>query len=102
MPRCTPCCAMPSWKRANWPAGAAARGSSRVRRKVEPAPGVLSTLMHSVTSGGLAVSFGGSWMDALLAGAIAAPLGAPETVAIGGAVCIAGGVIFEGGHYVRL
>ena len=33
-------------------------------------------------------------VGALLAGAIAAPLGAPETVAIGGAVCITGGLIF--------
>ena len=33
-------------------------------------------------------------VGALLAGATAAPLGAPETVAIGGAVCIAGGLIF--------
>jgi MFS family permease len=33
-------------------------------------------------------------MGALLAGALAAPLGAPTTVAIGGAVCILGGVLF--------
>ena len=33
-------------------------------------------------------------VGALLAGAIAVPVGAPETVAIGGAVCIAGGFIF--------
>jgi MFS family permease len=33
-------------------------------------------------------------VGALLAGAIAAPIGAPEAVAIGGAVCIAGGLIF--------
>jgi MFS family permease len=33
-------------------------------------------------------------VGALLAGAIAAPIGAPETVAIGGAACIAGGLIF--------
>jgi uncharacterized membrane protein YjjP (DUF1212 family) len=35
----------------------------------------LSTLMHAVTSGGLAVSFGGSWIDAALAGAIGLLLG---------------------------
>jgi MFS family permease len=34
-------------------------------------------------------------VGALLAGAIAAPIGAPKTVAIGGAVCIAGGLIFS-------
>jgi len=33
-------------------------------------------------------------VGALLAGAIAAPVGAPETVAIGGAVCVIGGVVF--------
>ena len=33
-------------------------------------------------------------MGALMAGALADPLGAPATVAIGGAVCIAGGLIF--------
>jgi MFS family permease len=33
-------------------------------------------------------------VGALLAGAIAAPVGAPQTVAIGGAVCIAGGLMF--------
>jgi MFS family permease len=33
-------------------------------------------------------------VGALLAGAIAAPIGAPETIAIGGAVCIAGGLVF--------
>jgi MFS family permease len=33
-------------------------------------------------------------VGALLAGAIAVPIGAPEMVAIGGAVCIAGGLIF--------
>jgi MFS family permease len=33
-------------------------------------------------------------VGALVAGALAAPLGATETVAIGGAVCIAGGLIF--------
>ena len=31
---------------------------------------------------------------ALLSGALAAPLGAPETVALGGSVCIAGGLLF--------
>jgi MFS family permease len=36
-------------------------------------------------------------VGALIAGALAAPLGAPETVAIGGAVCIAGGLIFGAG-----
>ena len=33
-------------------------------------------------------------MGALMAGALAAPLGAPATVAIGGAACIAGGIVF--------
>jgi MFS family permease len=33
-------------------------------------------------------------LGALLAGALAAPLGAPATVAMGGAVCIAGGIVF--------
>jgi MFS family permease len=33
-------------------------------------------------------------LGALMAGALAAPLGAPATVAIGGAVCIAGGLLF--------
>ena len=33
-------------------------------------------------------------LGALIAGALAAPLGAPATVAIGGAVCIAGGLVF--------
>ena len=33
-------------------------------------------------------------MGALIAGALAAPLGAPETVAIGGGICVAGGVLF--------
>ena len=33
-------------------------------------------------------------MGALVAGALAAPLGAPRTVAIGGAICVAGGVLF--------
>jgi len=33
-------------------------------------------------------------VGALLAGAIAAPVGTPQTVAIGGAVCIAGGLMF--------
>jgi len=33
-------------------------------------------------------------LGALMAGALAAPLGAPATVAIGGAVCIGGGLIF--------
>jgi MFS family permease len=33
-------------------------------------------------------------LGALIAGALAAPLGAPATVAIGGAVCIAGGLLF--------
>lgn len=33
-------------------------------------------------------------LGALIAGALAAPLGAPTTVAIGGAVCIAGGLLF--------
>jgi MFS family permease len=33
-------------------------------------------------------------MGALMAGALAAPLGAPATVALGGIACIAGGVIF--------
>lgn len=36
-------------------------------------------------------------LGALVAGAVAAPLGAPETIAIGGAVCIAGGLIFGAG-----
>ena len=36
-------------------------------------------------------------IGALIAGALAAPLGAPETVAIGGSVCIAGGLIFGAG-----
>ena len=36
-------------------------------------------------------------VGALIAGALAAPLGAPETVAIGGAVCMAGGLIFGAG-----
>ena len=34
-------------------------------------------------------------VGALLAGAIAAPVGAPQTVAIGGAVCVAGGLMFS-------
>ncbi len=34
---------------------------------------------------------------ALIAGALAAPLGAPETIAIGGSVCIAGGLLFAAG-----
>jgi MFS family permease len=33
-------------------------------------------------------------VGALLAGAVAARLGAPETVAIGGAACVAGGLVF--------
>jgi len=33
-------------------------------------------------------------MGALVAGALAAPLGAPQTIAIGGAICVAGGVLF--------
>jgi MFS family permease len=33
-------------------------------------------------------------LGALVAGALAAPLGAPATVALGGAVCIAGGLLF--------
>jgi MFS family permease len=33
-------------------------------------------------------------VGALLAGAVAAPLGAPTTVAVGGAVCIVGGLLF--------
>jgi MFS family permease len=33
-------------------------------------------------------------MGALVAGGLAAPLGAPATVAIGGAICVAGGVLF--------
>ena len=33
-------------------------------------------------------------IGALVAGALAAPLGAPRTVAIGGAICVAGGVLF--------
>ena len=33
-------------------------------------------------------------LGALIAGALAAPLGAPATVAIGGVVCIAGGLVF--------
>jgi MFS family permease len=33
-------------------------------------------------------------MGALMAGALAAPLGAPITVALGGAACIAGGIVF--------
>ena len=36
-------------------------------------------------------------LGALGAGIAAAPLGAPETVAIGGAVCIAGGLVFGAG-----
>jgi MFS family permease len=36
-------------------------------------------------------------LGALAAGLVAAPLGAPETVAIGGALCIAGGLIFAAG-----
>ncbi len=36
-------------------------------------------------------------MGALVAGALAAPLGAPATVALGGAVCIAGGLVFGAG-----
>ena len=36
-------------------------------------------------------------VGALIAGALAAPLGATETVAIGGAVCIAGGLVFGAG-----
>ena len=36
-------------------------------------------------------------VGALIAGGLAAPLGATETVAIGGAVCIAGGLIFGAG-----
>ena len=35
-------------------------------------------------------------VGALLAGAIAAPVGAPETVAIGGAVCVDRGVCVRG------
>jgi MFS family permease len=33
-------------------------------------------------------------LGALLAGALAAPLGAPATVALGGIACIAGGIVF--------
>lgn len=33
-------------------------------------------------------------LGALMAGALAAPIGAPGTVAIGGAVCVAGGIVF--------
>ena len=33
-------------------------------------------------------------MGRLIAGALAAPLGAPATVAIGGAICIVGGLVF--------
>jgi MFS family permease len=40
-------------------------------------------------------------VGALLAGAIAAPVGAPQTVAIGGAVCVAGGLMF-GANLPRL
>jgi MFS family permease len=40
-------------------------------------------------------------VGALFAGAIAVPVGAPETVAIGGAVCIAGGLMF-GANLPRL
>src|SRR3954463_4821850 len=36
-------------------------------------------------------------MGALVAGALAAPLGAPATVALGGAICIAGGLLFGAG-----
>jgi MFS family permease len=36
-------------------------------------------------------------MGALVAGALAAPLGAPITVAIGGAICAVGGVVFGAG-----
>lgn len=40
-------------------------------------------------------------MGALLAGVLAAPLGAPATVALGGAVCILGGLVF-GAHLPKL
>jgi MFS family permease len=40
-------------------------------------------------------------VGALLAGAIAAPVGAPQAVAIGGAVCVAGGLVF-GANLPRL
>ena len=36
-------------------------------------------------------------MGALVAGALAAPLGAPATVAIGGSICAVGGVVFGAG-----
>ncbi|MFL6281225.1 MAG: MFS transporter [Vicinamibacterales bacterium] len=36
-------------------------------------------------------------VGALVAGALAAPLGAPATVALGGAICIAGGLLFGAG-----
>ena len=36
-------------------------------------------------------------VGALIAGALAAPLGAPATVAIGGVICIAGGLLFGAG-----
>src|SRR3954466_12040066 len=36
-------------------------------------------------------------VGALVAGALAAPLGAPATVALGGAICIAGGFLFGAG-----
>ena len=36
-------------------------------------------------------------MGALVAGALAAPLGAPATVAIGGSICAVGGVVFAAG-----
>jgi hypothetical protein len=40
---------------------------------------------------------GGGLIGALGAGLVAAPLGAPLTVAIGGAVCLAGGLTFGAG-----
>jgi MFS family permease len=36
-------------------------------------------------------------VGALIAGALAAPLGAPATIALGGAVCVAGGLVFSAG-----
>jgi MFS family permease len=36
-------------------------------------------------------------IGSLVAGALAAPLGAPATVALGGAICIAGGLVFSAG-----
>jgi MFS family permease len=40
-------------------------------------------------------------LGALMAGSLAAPIGAPATVALGGAVCVVGGLVF-GAHLPRL